>query len=92
MCDAEGKRGRRFRFDRHLGEHTAHQGLVNQLALKGGAVRRVPERVRERLTHIGCGRKDAVQTGMLDHVDDRAHATAFLTDQDGMSIAVFDFG
>ena len=88
---AEHQRRRRLGFDRHIGEERAHCRLVDQFLLEGRAVRGVPAGERQRLTHVGGRCDGAVESGVVHHLDDSAHAAAVFADHRGYGAAIFDF-
>ena len=84
------QRGRGLDLESEIGEHVAHQRLVDQSALEGRAMLGVVQRLGERLTHQG-GRADrGVEPGVVHHLDDGAHAVALLADQPGERARVLD--
>ena len=78
----EAHRGdrRRLGLDAEVGEHVAHQRLVDQHLAEGGAVGGVVERLRDPGAVAGGGADHAVEPGVVDHLDDRRHAAALLAD------------
>ena len=59
--DAQRQGQRRLGFQRQVGQHVAHQRLLDQLLLEGGAVAGVVQRLDQRLAHQGRGVGGAVE-------------------------------
>ena len=75
-----------------IGEHAAHERLVDEAALEGGAVRRPVMRLAQRGAHQPRGRHRGVEPGVVHHLDDGAHAPPFLADLVRQGAVVFDLG
>ncbi|CAM5674980.1 hypothetical protein MAUB1S_00030 [Mycolicibacterium aubagnense] len=77
--------------DGHVGQHVAHQRLVDQVRTERLAVLRVVHGLGQTRAHAGGATECAVQSGQVDHLDDGRHAAAFLTDQPHRGAVVLDF-
>ncbi len=81
---------RRLGLDAEVGEHVAHQRLVDQLGAEGGTVGGVIERLDDAGAVAGGGADHAVEPGVVDHLDDRRHAAALLADHPRPGAAELD--
>ena len=75
---------------RQVGQHVAHQRLVNQVGAEGLSVLGVVDRAGQTGTHAGGTAQRAVQPGEVDHLDDGRDAAALLADQPCGGAVVFD--
>ncbi len=82
--------GRRLGFHGEVGDHVAHQRLVDQIRTERFPVLGVVDGARQALSHAGGTAQGAIQPGQVDHLDDGRHAAAFLTDQPGGGAVVLD--
>ena len=78
--EAHRERRRGLGLQAEVGEHVAHQGLVDERLAERGAVRGVVGGLHDRGAHPGGGADHAVQARVADHLDDRRHAAAGLAD------------
>ncbi len=78
--DAHRQRERAFVLEHQVGQHVAHQRLLVEHPAEGRADRAVVQRLRHRRALAGRGADHAVEARHRDHLDDRAHAAAFLAD------------
>src|SRR5437870_2363214 len=69
--EAQHQGGGGFGLEGKVRQDVAHEGLVRQLPAEGAAVRGMVRRLRHRLAHEGRGADDAVQPGLVDHLQDR---------------------
>jgi hypothetical protein len=74
---AHGQRGGGFALQRQVGQHVAHQRLLDQRLAEGLALRRVVQRQAQRLAHQAAGAQGAVQPRQRAHGQDLRHAAAF---------------
>ena len=81
--DAHRQRGRGFRLQREVGEHVAHQRLLDQALAEGLAVARMVQRLHQRLAHQRGRADQAVEPGQRHHLEDGGDAAPFLADQPG---------
>ena len=72
--------GRRLGLHAQVGQHVAHQRLVDQQLAEGAAVGGVVDRVDHARAHPGRRSDHAVQARVADHLDDRRHAASGLAD------------
>ena len=79
-----------LRLDGEVGQHVAHQRLVDQVRAERFSVRGVMDRARQTGAHAGRAAQGAVQPGQVDHLDDGRHAAALLADQPGGGTVVLD--
>ena len=77
-------------FDGKIGEHVAHQWLVDQVGAEGLAVRSVVDGTGKALPHAGGAAQRAVQAGEIDHLDDGRYTAALFADKPGEGTVVFD--
>jgi hypothetical protein len=75
-----GERGR-LGLDGQVGEHVGHQRLLVERGAEGRAVVGVPGGLGHALAHDGRGAEHAVEPGVVDHLDDGAHAPALVADE-----------
>ena len=75
---AHRQRGGGLGLEAQVGEHVAHQRLVDQRLAEGAAVGGVVGGVDHRRAHSGGGADHAVQARVADHLDDRRHAASGL--------------
>jgi hypothetical protein len=78
--EAHRQRGRRLGLDAQVGEHVAHERLVDQRPAERLAVLGVVRRVDDARAHARRRADHAVQARVADHLDDRRHAAAGLAD------------
>ena len=71
---------RRFGLEREVGQHVAHQRLIDEQRAERAPVARVVRGLRERLAHQRCGTGDAVEPGVVHHLDDRRDAASLVAD------------
>ena len=88
----EPQRGqsRRLRVDVEIGEHVAHQRLIDELGTEGAAVVGVVRGGRSAVAHDRGRGGRAIETGHVDHLDDRAHATSGFADEPADGLVVLD--
>ena len=72
------QRQRAFPIQRQIGQHDPHQGLVDQPALERTAVAHPVQRLGQRGAHQTGGRHRGIEAGMVNHLDDGAHASALV--------------
>ena len=72
---------RRLGLDRQVGEHAHHQRLFAEEPAERTAVRGVMGRLRDGLPHQRRRADDAVESGVVDHVDDRPYPSPLFADQ-----------
>jgi hypothetical protein len=89
--EPERRDRRRLRLDRKVGEHVAHQRLLDQDPAEGGAAGGVVDRVGDAGPHPGRGADGAVEPRVVDHLDDRRHPATLLADEAGPGAAELDF-
>ena len=71
----------RFGLELEVGDDGAHERLVDERGTEGGAPAGVPGCLGDALAHPRGRTEDAVQAGLGNHLDDRAHALARLPEQ-----------
>ena len=76
--------------DREVGEHVAHQRLVDQIGAERLSVLGVVDGAGQAGAHAGRAAQCAVQPGEVDHLDDGRHAAALLADQPRGGAVVLD--
>ncbi len=91
-CQAQGKGAGRFRFEREVGQHVAHQGLLGQRLAEGGAAARMVQRMAERGAHDAGAAQHAIEPGMAAHFEDGRDAAPDRPHQPADGVAEFDFG
>ena len=74
---AERQRRRALDLQREIGEHGAHQRLVDQPPLEDPALARMMGGLRQGEAHQPRRGDDAIEPRHLHHFDDRAHALPF---------------
>ena len=82
--------GRGLGFDREVGEHVAHQRLVDQVLAERLSVLCVVDGAGQPAAHAGGAAQRAVQPGEVDHLDDGRHTAALLADQPRGGAVVLD--
>ena len=75
---ADGRR--RFRLDDEIGKHVGHQRLRVEHRAERGPVMRVPRGLGDALTHDRRRSEHTVEPGVIDHLDDGAHAASLVAD------------
>ena len=89
---AHRQRGRGLGLQAQVGEHVAHQRLVDQRLAERAAVGGVMCRADDARAHAGGGADHAVQARVADHLDDRRHAAAGLADHARPRAVELDLG
>ncbi len=84
--------GGRLGLHHEVGEHIAHQRLVDQRPAERPAVQGVLDCPGGPEPHPGGGADGAVQAGRVDHLDDGPHPAALLADQQAVRLLVLDLG
>ena len=80
-----------FGLDRQVGQHIAHQRLVNQIGAERLPVLGVMNGPGQAGAHAGRAAQCAVEPGEVDHLDDGRHTAALLADQPRGGAVVLDF-
>lgn len=75
-----------------IGQHRAHQRLVDQPALEGAAMGGPVMRLAQRRPHQPGRRHGGVEPGVMHHGKDGADAGALLADPPGQGALIFDLG
>ena len=73
-----------------VGQHVAHQRLVDQSARRRRSVTRVVDGAADAGAHPGRRADGAVEPGHVHHLDDRAHSAALVADQPAERAVVLD--
>ncbi len=76
--------------DGEVGEHVAHQRLVDQVGAERLSMLGVVDGAGQAGAHAGGAAQRAVQPGEVDHLDDGRHAAALLADQPRGGAVVLD--
>ena len=76
--------------DGQVGQHVAHQRLVDQVLAERLSVLRVVDGAGQTAAHAGGAAQRAVEPGEVDHLDDGRHAAALLADQPRGRAVVLD--
>ena len=89
--DAHREDQRRFGFDRQVGEHVAHQRLLDQPPAEGAAMAAMVDRLRQRHAHDRGGSEHAVQPRQHHHFEDGGDAAPLVADAMRPRAAELDF-
>ena len=87
---ANCQRGGRFRFQRQVGQHIAHQGLINQRFAKSPALGAMVQCKAQGLAHQAAGAQRAIKTRHRAHFEDLRNAPAFIAHQPGRGVFKLD--
>ena len=92
MGDAQAEGERAFDIEGEIGQHRAHQRLVDEAALEGAAVADPVMGRSKRAAHQAGRGHGRVEPGVMHHFDDGAHALAGLAELIGQRVGEFDLG
>ena len=79
--EAQGERGRRLGLDRQVREHVRHKWLLDEPPVEDAPVRRVKQRLGERLAHQRGAADRAVEARVVDHLHDGRQPSALFAEE-----------
>ena len=87
---AQRERGRGLALEREVGQHVAHQRVLDQALAEGHAVRGVVQRQRQRAAHQARGAERAIEARQRAHREDLRQAAALVADAPGERVDELD--